>query len=304
MGQDTANITNSGVSTLGDTPSQSVGKIDDAQSDVESSGLASVISVPDPGSWLQIRHAKRFEWTQAQLPIPDLPADLDGIRLLHLSDLHIRNSWSPAYDQLVQQVEQSPPDLILFTGDFIEYKHDFRGALPVIRRLVERLKARLGFVSILGNHDGDLLSLPLRAMGITVLNHQCLRVAAATASLEILGLVGIDRLDLNMHWMRSIGPKPPQTVRIVLSHFPDLIRPSVALKPDLFLAGHTHGGQICLPGRIPIIRHDSLPRKFWLGIHRAHGTWLVVNRGMGFSTALQLRLFCPAEVIEIRLRRA
>jgi hypothetical protein len=83
-----------------------------------------------------------------------------------------------------------------------------------------------------------------------------------------------------------------------------VIRSCASLTPDLFLAGHTHGGQICLPGRIPIIRHDSLARRFWLGIHRVHGTWLVVNRGIGFSTALQLRLFCPAEVVEIRLRRA
>jgi hypothetical protein len=297
-------MTKSGFSTLGASPSQSSGKISDAGADAESSDLTPVISVPKSGPWLQFRRAKGFEWTQAELPIPALPPDLEGIRLLHLSDLHIRSSWDPAYDRLIQRVEQNPPDLILFTGDFIEHKHDFRSALPIIRRLVERLKSRLGFVSILGNHDGDLLKLPLSATGISVLNHQCLRLAAATANLEIFGLVGIDRLDLNAHWLRSIGPKPAQTVRIVMSHFPDVIRSCASLKPDLFLAGHTHGGQICLPGRIPIVRHDSLPRRYWLGIHRLQGTWLVVNRGIGFSTALQLRLFCPAEIIEIRLRRA
>jgi hypothetical protein len=174
----------------------------------------------------------------------------------------------------------------------------------VIGKLVSRLKSRLGFVTILGNHDGDLMGPPLTKLGITLLNQQRLCLGAGSANLEIIGLVGVDRFDLNQQWLRSIGPKQPRTVRIMMSHFPDLIRPCAFLRPDIFLAGHTHGGQVCLPGRIPIIRHDSLDRRFWLGIHRIQDMWLVVNRGLGFSTSLKLRLFCPAEVIEIRLRRA
>jgi uncharacterized protein len=88
-----------------------------------------------------------------------------------------------------------------------------------------------------------------------------------------------------------------------LSHYPDIVRETRFLNPDLFLAGHTHGGQICLPGKIPIFKHDSLPRPICSGIHRAFDSWLVVNRGFGFSW-LAVRMFCPAEVIEIRLRSA
>jgi predicted MPP superfamily phosphohydrolase len=71
----------------------------------------------------------------------------------------------------------------------------------------------------------------------------------------------------------------------------------------LFLAGHTHGGQVCFPGKVPIIRHDSLASRLVSGIHRYHDTWLVVTRGLGFSS-YPIRLFCPAEVIELTLQPA
>jgi len=90
--------------------------------------------------------------------------------------------------------------------------------------------------------------------------------------------------------------------RIVLCHYPDLIRPAAAtIAPDLYLAGHTHGGQICLPGERAILSHDSLAKSMCKGAHGYEGTCLIVSRGFGFST-LPLRVFCPAEVVEIELR--
>ena len=112
----------------------------------------------------------------------------------------------------------------------------------------------------------------------------------------------MEREDFDPVFLHSLGAKPPNTVRIVLSHYPDLIRNIGFLEADLYLTGHTHGGQICFPGRIPIIRHDSLSMKFITGINRFQQTWLVVNRGLGFSS-VPIRLFCPAEVIEIRLQK-
>jgi uncharacterized protein len=72
------------------------------------------------------------------------------------------------------------------------------------------------------------------------------------------------------------------------------------LSPDLILSGHTHGGQVCLPGGYPLITHDALPRAYASGVHRIGQSWLVVSRGMGFAQFC-LRLFCPAETLEIRL---
>ena len=120
-------------------------------------------------------------------------------------------------------------------------------------------------------------------------------------TVELIGLPGVHRDDLTKPFLSTLPARPDTpTLRIILSHYPDAIRQVAYLKPDLILAGHTHGGQICLPGGIPLLTHDTLPKSMSKGLHRLHDTWLLVGRGFGFSTWL-FRTFCPAEVIEITL---
>jgi uncharacterized protein len=265
-------------------------------------GLKAIIRPDHIGPNLQLFTAKGFEWTDVQLPVPNLPDDLEGFRILHITDIHARRTWDDAYDDLIARVKSNPPDLIVHTGDFVDDKHDSRLQFPIARRLVNSLEARLGFVTILGNHDGDLLGPPLASLNLTLVEHKCLAIHSGSATIELIGIAGVERTDLDPVFLHSLGPKKPQTLRILLSHFPDLIRKTQFLNADLYLAGHTHGGQVCLPGRRPIIRHDSLPAQFIGGINRWGGTWLIVNRGLGFSS-IPIRLFCPAEVIEIHLRK-
>ena len=89
-----------------------------------------------------------------------------------------------------------------------------------------------------------------------------------------------------------------------MGHHPGTIRRVEFLKPDIYLCGHSHGGQVCLPGGYPILRHDKIERRLCSGIHRIGNIWHVANRGFGYSGWGLVRLFCPAEVIEITLRRA
>lgn len=257
----------------------------------------------NPGPWLQLFTARNFEWTRISLPIAGLADDLNGLRILHLSNLHVRVRWEKAYDELISRVTQNPPDLIVHTGDFVDDRHDHRRTLPTLCRLVNGLKSRLGAVAILGNHDGDLLGPPLASLNLTLLDHRRLTLATGNAALDLIGMCGVERSDLDIPLLRSLGPKPPNSVRIALCHYPDLVRQTQFLHPDLYLAGHTHGGQVCLPGRIPILRHAHFPRRLCSEVHRVCDTWLIVNRGLGFSS-LPIRLFCPAEVMEIQLQKA
>lgn len=238
-----------------------------------------------------------------QADLPDIPDTLDGFRILHLSDLHCRTAWDPAYDVLISRLSSDRPDLILFGGDFVENKRDARPALPIVRKLFSQLASRLGIFAILGNHDADWVAPVLAGPGLTFISHRQLQVQDRNATIELIGLPGVDRRDLDVHWVNSLPSKRPGIPRIVLCHFPDLLAKVRQLNPDLFLAGHTHGGQITLPGGLPILRHSTFPRRLCTGIHRTHDTVLVTNRGFGFSSILKLRVFCPAEVVEIILRR-
>ena len=260
------------------------------------------VRLPSPaGPWVQFREAWGLEWNRVRLPVPGLPPGLAGLRVLHLSDLHLKRHWSGVYDQFLARLRADPPDLLLVTGDFVDDKRDYRPALPVVRRFVAGLTARLGCFGIPGNHDTYAFAPNLRRSNVTIIeNERRLIDTGHGAALELIGLPGVDRRDLKGEFVQSLPPRPGGALRVVLSHFPDHVRRTENLRPDLFLAGHTHGGQVCLPGGRPIIKHDSLPPLLCKGIHRVGPTWLVVNRGFGFS-ALPVRLVCPAEVIELEL---
>ena len=254
------------------------------------------------GPWLQFRFPRAFEWNRYEIPIAALPPQLHGIRIAHLTDLHFKKSWSEVYQQIIDRVRHEAPDLILMTGDFVDNKRNHLPALPHVRRLLEGLRAPLGCFGILGNHDRYALGPRLDNSGITLIDGRQHVIDVDGAELELIGLPGVDRDDVTQQVIQSY-PLPRRGVpRIILSHFPDVLRDAAVLRPDLFLAGHTHGGQICFPGGYPILRHDSLPRRLCTGVHRAASTWLVVSRGLGF-TGLPWRVFCPAEVVELTLSR-
>lgn len=254
------------------------------------------------GPWMQYRVPRGFEWNRYTLPVAALPPELEGLRVAQITDLHLRKFWSEAYDELIERVRKEAPDLLLITGDFVDSKRRPGRAAPFVRRLVWGLKARLGVFGILGNHDRYHLRPYLNDIGLTLLDKESRRIEIDGAELELLALPGVDRRHLTPDVLRSYPPKVVGVPRLVMAHFPDHIRKAAQLKPDIYFAGHTHGGQICLPNGFAPVRHDSLPRAFCKGVHRFQSTWFVVSRGLGF-TGVPFRFFCPAEVIEVTLTR-
>jgi predicted MPP superfamily phosphohydrolase len=254
------------------------------------------------GPWFQYHDAVGFEWNTYAMQIADLPAELDGYRILHLSDLHCRSHWQTAYDDLIQRLNADEPDLILITGDINDWIQRPWVCLPTARRFLCQLRAPGGVLGILGNHDFYVDPQNFNGTPLRMIDGQRLLIPARNKTIEVIAVPGPWREDCPPGFETSFPPKSREIPRIIMSHFPDHIRRMKVMQSDIFLAGHTHGGQACLPGRIPIIRHDSLPMKYFLGIHRMGKTWFVVNRGLGFST-LPIRIFCPAEVIEIVLKK-
>lgn len=246
------------------------------------------------------RGPREFEWRRVPLGIADLPEELIGLRILHLSDFHTRAYWPPVYDTLLERIHADPPDLILFTGDFVESRRDHMPAVPHVKRLVAGFRARLGCYGTLGNHDLYHFAPHLDGTNVTLLEGARRLIPLDNAAVEIIGLPGVHRDDLDDEFLRGLPPRQPRTLRVVMSHFPDHFPRALRLEPHLFLTGHTHGGQVCLPGGVPIITHTNLPRRLCRGVHRLGDTWFVANRGLGFS-GLPLRVLCPPEVLELEL---
>ncbi len=286
-------------------PTRAADEADEATAARPTAGplVAERLDVGTKGPWFQMGEPHGLHWNRYRLPVPGLPADLEGLRILHVTDFHLRARWYRSLDPLLARIAAAEPDLLLATGDFADNRHDYRPALPFIRRLVAGFRARLGCFGITGNHDQVGLADQLDGAHFTILEHRRRVIEVGGASIDLIGLPGHDRADLRQAFLDGVPGRADRSLRIVLSHHPDHVRRTRRLAPDLFLAGHTHGGQVCLPGGFPILRHDTLPRRMVKGVHRFDDAWLVVNRGFGFSGP-PVRLFCPAEVIELHLTRA
>ena len=266
-------------------------------------GCPGVLSEGDPAPAIQWRGPSQFVWKRATLPIPGLPPGLHGLRILHLSDFHTRRYWASAYDALLACIAADPPDLILFTGDFVESRRNPVPAVPHVKRLAEGFTARLGCYGTLGNHDMYHFAPYLQGTNVHLLEGARHVLHVDGDAVELIGFPGVDRMDLTDEFLRTLPvERPERALRVVMSHFPDHLPRAEFLQPDLFLTGHTHGGQVCLPGGVPIITHCHLPRRLCRGIHRVGPTWFVLNHGLGFS-GLPLRVLCPSEVVELRLER-
>jgi uncharacterized protein len=253
--------------------------------------------------WLRLGFSQAFDWNQIEISVPHLPPVLEGLRIVHLTDMHLRSRWQPSYDLLLGKLRQDPPDLILCTGDFVDDVFDSRSALPILQRFLTQLSSRLGVFGIVGNHDRDLLTARLQGWGVSFIAGKYVRLESDKAAIELIGLGGVKRRDFDPEWAETIQPPSEGVPRIILAHYPDQIGFVGSLQADVMLCGHTHGGQICLPGGRALVTHDSLPKRMARGAHRVGKTLMIVNRGFG-TVRYPIRVFCPAEVVELRLTAA
>ncbi len=246
----------------------------------------------------------RVQLTRYDIALPRLPRHLDGLRVLHLSDLHLHPGSELAL-QVPPLVAGVPHDLVCYTGDFINIDRD----IPAVAALLARMPRAAETYAVLGNHDyipfgrdhgaNDVARLRevLSGAGLTVLTNEARPVRGGG-----LYVVGVDdpatRRDDLAHAMAGV---PPDACALALAHSPDVALRLGARRPDLILAGHTHGGQIRLPRLGALMTLSALPKTLAMGLGRYEDVPLFVSRGIGYST-LNLRLGTPPEVALLTLR--
>ncbi|HEX2258100.1 MAG TPA: metallophosphoesterase [Afifellaceae bacterium] len=245
------------------------------------------------------RNSLAIELRTNEVAIAGLPQALDGFTLLQLSDLHC--DMSPAFiDALIERIRPLDYDLCVLTGDYRAETYGFySAALAGLERLRPHIKGTP--YAVLGNHDTIRMVPAMEALGYRLLINEWMKVQRGG---EELYLAGIDdahfyRLE-NYH--RAAHDIPARAVSILLSHTPETYRHAAHAGFHLMLCGHTHGGQICLPGGIPVLTEASSPRRLAKGPWRYHEMAGYTSAGAGTSI-VDVRFNCPPEVTLHRLRR-
>lgn len=236
---------------------------------------------------------ERHDW-----PLPGLPPAFDGFRLLHLSDLHldINDHALQAIAERVREIEDY--DICVLTGD---YRARTYGSIDKALTALESLRPNLKqpVFAVLGNHDSVRMVPAMEAMDIRMLLNESVRFDRGDTSLYLAGIddahyFRVDSIEKAAHAI------PDGQTKILLSHTPEIYRQAAHAGFDLLLSGHTHGGQICLPGGVPLILDARIPRHFGRGRWHYQRMRGYTSAGAGTSIA-DVRLNCPAEITVHRL---
>lgn len=253
-----------------------------------------------PGAWLARfpgNELLRVEVAEQQLALPGLPADLDGLSVLHLSDLHFNGSPSRSFfEWAMARAAAMKPDLVALTGDILD-RCELADWLPTT---LGQLDAPLGCYFVLGNHDAyddpQRLRAAVSALGWTDVGGrhvtQLLDALHAGAAGEIV-IAGTEVPWLGAH--PDVGAAAGARLSVLLSHAPHHFAWASRQGFDLVLAGHLHGGQVRLPlfGSVCGGRYDA-------GTFQRGRTVMHVSRGLGQIAPLRFR--CPPEITKLVLR--
>ena len=246
------------------------------------------------------RNALAFVLRENPVPMHGLPPSFDGLRILHLSDLHLDGCLGLG-QRIAEAISGLDFDVCVLTGDFRfsdtgRYEH----LAAELDGLAPALACRYGVYGVLGNHDFIEMTPLLEERGIRVLLNEAVTLTADT---ESLWLVGLDDAHLyGLHDFEKGLRDVPPGARVLLVHSPELIPEASKRGFGLYLTGHTHGGQFCLPGGWSPYINARCPRRYTAGPWQYNGMSGYTSQGTG-SSGVFARFFCPPEIVIHELRR-
>jgi predicted MPP superfamily phosphohydrolase len=246
-------------------------------------------------------NAKTIRVSELSLTFPNLPAAFNGFRILHLSDLHI-DSLPGFVNLLINQIKGLQFDICLLTGD---YRRDISGRfsqiLKPVKILSKYIRAPYGTFAVLGNHDTYLLAGYEQESGMELLINESVEIIRDGQKILITGTD--DPFNFFTESALLCLETRGYDFKIAMVHTSELAKAAAENKYDLYLCGHTHGGQICLTEGKPLISHQFEGKKF------NHGLWKIgtmtgyTSKGAGVS-GMPVRFNCPAEITILNLLRA
>ena len=247
-----------------------------------------------------VRNALDIKLKEFEFAFPDLPAEFDGYRILQMSDLHV-DFLPEALHRALELAQSQEIDLCVLTGDYRKrVSGPFEHILPSFEKIVSRMRARDGIVAVLGNHDCADMVQAFEQLGISCLVNETEKIERHGAAIFVTGTDDVHYYYTDVARMALEAQRGG--FKIALVHSAELADVAADAGFNLYLAGHTHGGQICLPGGVPIITHMSCHRRYASGLWR-HGKMIgYTSKGVGVS-GLPVRFNTRGEVVIMTLRR-
>jgi predicted MPP superfamily phosphohydrolase len=245
-------------------------------------------------------------WIQKKtitIPIDELPAELEGLRIVHLSDLHLGPYFKAGdIQRAVAIANEMQPDLAVITGDFILWSIN---NMYSCTEALKALRPRFGVYAVLGNHEcftgePDLAEVIIENAGMVVLRNEAVPLSTQGKG---LWLVGTDELWFHFDDLPKALSKVPKGAKtILLSHSPDIAHEAAYMSIDLVLSGHTHGGQFSLPviGALMVPNEHT---ELVAGLYQIGGTRVYISKGVGAVTPPG-RLFTRPDITLIILEKA
>ena len=265
-------------------------------------GLGLGLSAVGCGGYAHLLEPRWFDIEEVTVELARLPRALDGLTIVHLSDLHLGPYLgAPELARVVEMVQRLRPQLVVISGDFISRGSEWRREENLAP--LAALQAPLGTFAVLGNHDHwtdpAWVADTVRRLGVTVLFNEAHKLSDAG---EGCWLVGVDDIWVGAGDLeRALARVPAEACKLLLVHEPDFADKAARWGVDLQLSGHSHGGQV----RLPFLGAPLLPlwgRKYPIGLQQAGDTWVYTNRGLGMIFP-PLRFNCRPEVTLLTLRK-
>jgi len=245
-------------------------------------------------------NASKINLRKIKFVFPDIPKELHGFRILFVADLHLSQtylSWFISGASILQQIKM-PVDLILLGGD---YRFGYFGpedfVIPMIKEMFEPVESKYGIYGVLGNHDISSVREKFEEVGIHILVNEGVEINHNGTKLWIAGVDvqhGFECADV----ASSIVHAPKEAFKIMLSHSPELIEESLLWGIQLYLCGHTHGGQIGLPLLGPLYVNAHCKRKFASGKWEYREMKGYTTTGLG-TTDVPVRFNAEPEIVLI-----
>jgi hypothetical protein len=241
--------------------------------------------------------------TQIRLEGPTHP-DGKPLRILQISDIHVERITRRERD-LIQRAQELQPDLIFLTGDYTNLDYlDDPLALADARRVLSEFRAPYGVFAVTGSVEtAPGVKALFGGLPIHLLEDQIYPISIGEKSIAIIGVSNLNRRRDEQALTELLKSVPASAYRILLYHTPDLIETADKGGIDLYLAGHTHGGQVRLPFYGAVVTMSAYGKQYESGLYRLNPTTLYVSRGVGMEGMglPRVRFLCPPEIVLVEL---